>query len=265
MQYARLQATLKVASQSISYAVLVSILTLVAVAHVLDQRARWSGDPAPLLWLRAAKSGDKLDVPGYDVAYWGNPDARYSKYATRRRKKPRAIVVHYTSARPVRALVEYGHRSDPMRGNASFGYHFYIGRDGNIVQGAPLSRRTNHIKFFRNPKRTDVAKYLWSGNTIGVSLIGGCDPLMRPNWKNWRHCTDEYTTKAQLKAGLAVIHALQSRYKMKCPEVYGHGDLQTDRLPFEGYRLSRLARKSCGDKIAELIKNSAPVTSATRN
>jgi hypothetical protein len=32
---------------------------------------------------------------------------------------------------------------------------------------------------------------------------------------------------------------------MQCMEVYGHGDLQTDRQNFEGYRLSRLARAAC--------------------
>jgi hypothetical protein len=42
-----------------------------------------------------------------------------------------------------------------------------------------------------------------------------------------------------------VIRALQARYGMRCTEVYGHGDLQTDRQSFEGYRLSRLARAAC--------------------
>ena len=232
------------------FAQLAVVVTLIAatLALQLEGRAIWSGDQAPKAWLQKAKTHDILEVEDLQIAYWGRPDARYSKYATRKRKKPRAIVVHFTRAKPVRALVEYGHRSDPNRGGAAFGYHFYVGRDGNVVQGAPLSRRTNHIKFYRNKKRTDVAKYLWSGNTIGVSLIGGCDLLMRPDWRNWRRCTEEYITPAQLEAGLAVIRALQTRYGMKCEEVYGHGDLQTDRESFEGYRLSRLARESCDEK-----------------
>ncbi len=216
-----------------------------AFLSYLEGRARWSGDVAPADWVAGAAPEDRLTLDAREIAYWGDPDARYSRYATRGKAKPVAIVVHYTSARPVKSLVDYGHRRDMGRGGASFGYHFYVGRDGAIVQGAPLSRRTNHIKFRTNPRRTETARYLWSGNTIGVSLVGGCDPLMRPNFRTWRYCSEEFVTHKQLEAGLAVIRALQARYGMRCAEVYGHGDLQTDRQSFEGYRLSRLARAGC--------------------
>lgn len=213
-------------------------------AH-LDGRATWSGHAAPAAWVDAAKSDDIFEMASHKIAYWGDPDAVYSKYATRKRRKPIAVVVHHTSAKPVQSLVTYGHVSDANRGGASFGYHFYVGRDGHIVQGAPLSRRTNHIKFKTNKQRRETAKHLWSGNTIGVSLVGGCDPLMRPDWKAWKRCTGEFVSKVQLRAGLAVIRALQAKFGMKCDAVYGHGDLQFDRRSFEGVRLSRLARRVC--------------------
>ena len=217
----------------------------IAVTLFLDGRATWSGDASQSDWLNAAQADDVFEVPGYDIAYWGDPGAVYSKYATRKRRKPVAIVVHHTYVKPVKSLVTYGHVGDANRGGASFGYHFYVGRNGNIVQGAPLSRRTNHIKFKTNKQRRETAKHLWSGNTIGVSLVGGCDPLMRPDWKAWRRCTEEFITKRQLRAGLAVIRALQEKFAIKCEAVYGHGDLQFDRLNFEGVRLSRLSRQVC--------------------
>ena len=233
------------ASAGLSWLTILVVAAGLGFQWFLDGRARWSGDRAPEAWLRAAVEGDRLALEGREIAYWGNPDARYSGYATRRKSTPVAIVVHYTAARPVKSLVDYGHRRDIGRGGASFGYHFYIGRDGAIVQGAPLAKRTNHIKFRTNPRRTETARYLWSGNTIGVSLVGGCDPLMRPNWRAWHLCSEEFVSDEQLDAGLAVIRALQARYGMRCTEVYGHGDLQTDRQSFEGYRLSRLARAGC--------------------
>ncbi|MFY0615523.1 MAG: N-acetylmuramoyl-L-alanine amidase [Hyphomicrobiaceae bacterium] len=221
----------------------------------LEGRATWSGEAAPATWADAAKPNDIFTISGRNVAYWAKPDAVYSKYATRKRRKPIAVVVHHTSAKPVKSLVTYGHVRDANRGGASFGYHFYIGRDGNIVQGAPLSRRTNHIKFKTNKQRRETAKHLWSGNTIGVSLVGGCDPLMRPDWNAWRRCSEEFVTKPQLRAGLAVIRALQVKFGMKCNAVYGHGDLQFDRRSFEGLRLSRLARRVCiieeGDELTD--------------
>ncbi|MEL6297713.1 MAG: peptidoglycan recognition family protein [Pseudomonadota bacterium] len=217
----------------------------IAVIGYLESRARWDGAAAPRAWVEAAKATDRLDVPGHRVAYWGKPDARYSRYATRSARKPVAIVVHFTYAKPVRSLVEYGHMRDYGRGGASFGYHFYVGREGRIVQGAPLSRRTNHIKFHRHPNRTATARHLWSGNTIAVSLVGGCDPLLRPDWRRFG-CSGEFATREQLDAGFAVIKALQDRFGIACREVYGHGDLQTDRKSFEGRALTRKARASCG-------------------
>ena len=223
------------------------VICLVAVWWTVEMRGRatWSGEPAPPTWIEKAKAEDVFAITGHDVAYWGKPDAAYSKYATRKRRKPVAVVVHHTGARPVKSLVTYGHYSDPSRGGGAFGYHFYVGRDGHIVQGAPLTRRTNHIKFRTNKKRRDAAKHLWSGNTIGVSLVGGCDPMMRPDWRARGRCVSEFITDKQLRAGLAVVRALQDKFGMACGAVWGHGDLQFDRQSFEGVRLSRLSRRVC--------------------
>lgn len=235
-------------STALSFLVMAVFGLAAYVTHFLETRARWSGEAAPLQWRLAAEPNDIFQIDGRAVVYWGDPAARYSKYATRKRRPPEAIVVHYTAAKPVKNLVTYGHVSDGNRGGASFGYHFYIGRDGQMVQGAPLSRRTNHIKFTTNKQRRDEAKHLWSGNTIAVTLVGGCDPLMRPRWGHWRECSEEFVTGTQLEAGMAIIRALQAKFSLKCHEVYGHGDLQFDRESFEGFRLSRMAREGCGDQ-----------------
>lgn len=253
-----------------------SFLSFLAVAvfafgiwsmQYLAGRATWSGEAAPVAWSEGAKADDVFQIEGHTISYWGDPEARYSSYATRKRRPPVAIVVHFTAAKPVKNLVTYGHVSDPNRGGASFGYHFYIGRDGHIVQGAPLSRRTNHIKFKTNKKRRDTARHLWSGNTLAVSLVGGCDPLMRPRWGAWQQCSEEYVTGEQLQAGLTLIRALQAKFALKCDEVYGHGDLQFDRESFEGMRLSRLARGACPeeDEVAAMPPVPVPAGQRTRD
>ncbi|MBU2532249.1 MAG: N-acetylmuramoyl-L-alanine amidase [Alphaproteobacteria bacterium] len=231
-------------SKTLSLLMVFVALGLLAVTLYLDGEATWDGGNAPPTWRTAAAEGDIFRVSGYDIAYWGDPTGVYSRYATRSKRLPVAIVVHHTAVKPVKSLVQYGHVNDANRGGA-FGYHFYVGRDGSIVQGAPLSRRTNHIKFMNHQKRTSVGRHLWSGNTIGVSLVGGCDPIMRPASLTLSDCSDEFITQAQLKAGLDVIRSLQAHFAMACEEVYGHGDLQVDRQNFEGLRLSRLARVVC--------------------
>lgn len=232
-------------SLSLSVGLLLLVATVPAAWHYLDGRAKLVLVSAPAGWLSAAGPDDRLVVAGHDIVYWANPDARYSIGATRRKQAPRAVVVHYTYVRPVLDVVAYGHRRDFSRGGHVYGYHFYIGRGGGIVQGAPLGKRTNHIKSRARPQRTSTARHLWSANTIGISLVGGCDPLLAPNWRRWAMCSGEYLTDKQLQAGLAVIRALQQRFNIACGEVYGHGDLQTDRASFEGATLTRLARAGC--------------------
>ncbi len=235
-------------SSAVSLSLFIMALLATWAVSFLNSRARLALEPAPVAWAETAQDGDRLDVSGHEIAYWANPEAGYANVASKRKKKPVAVVVHYTSVKPVLKLVEYGHRKDFSRGGGSYGYHFYVGRGGGIAQGAPLSKRTNHIKSKRRRQRTKTARHLWSGNTIGVSLVGGCDWLLRPNWRRLTTCTGEYVTPQQLEAGLAVIQALRSRYNIPCEAVFGHGELQTDRATFEGQTLTLLARNTCQDR-----------------
>ncbi len=198
----------------------------------------------PMHWRLNATPADTLTVPGFPVAYWGRPDAPYSAGMTAGASKPVAIIVHFTDETPALSLVRYGHSTDDSRGGVSYGYHIYIDEWGRVLQGAPLSKRTNHVKPGGHEKRRAGTTHMDSRNTIGVSLIGACkSPRLSP--VTYR-CTEETPTPQQMEAGLAVVSALRRKYSIKCGEVYGHGDLQTDRASFEGHALSRKAREVCG-------------------
>jgi hypothetical protein len=203
----------------------------------------WPPRDPPTAWLSAARGSDVLAVQGLQVAYWGRPDAPYGSKVSRNAKTPAAVIVHFTDETPATKLVEYGHKADPSRGGSAFGYHFYIDRAGRILQGAPLSMRTNHIKPSHASERISATTHLDSANTIGISLIGACrSPALSPI--TYR-CTNETPSSAQIESGLAVIAALQSRYTIPCGAVFGHGELQTDRKSFEGQTLSQLHRRRC--------------------
>lgn len=219
------------------------VAALLAVVH----HEGWFEPKPPDAWRISAQPRDILFVPDHEVVYWGRPDAQYSRYATRSKRPPVAIVVHHTLPKTPTGLISYGHEVDPLRGNASYGYHFYIARDGSILQGAPLSRRTNHVKYSTNAVRRPHARYVWSGNSIGVALVGACDPTKKPLAGALLKCAAETPTKAQLEAGLAVIRALEARFGIACDAVFGHGELQLDRENFEGEKLSRMARKTCAE------------------
>jgi Fe-S cluster biogenesis protein NfuA len=198
----------------------------------------------PMTWREAARDSDVLAVPGLQVAYWGRPDAPYGGKVTRNAKAPVAVIVHFTDETPIATLVEYGHRPDPNRGNAAYGYHLYIDRVGRILQGAPLSVRTNHVKPSHASERIGGTVHLDGANTISVSLIGACrsPPLSPVTYR----CSEERPTAAQIESGLAVIAALQQRFSIPCAAVFGHGDLQTDRKSFEGATLTQRHRRRCG-------------------
>lgn len=226
---------------NVPLALVAIVLAVIAAGEI----SVWLEPKPPKAWRVQAQPRDILFVEAREVVYWGRPDATYSRYATRSKVSPVAIVVHFNLPRQPVNLIRYGHAADPERGNASYGYHFYIARDGRIMQGAPLSRRTNHVKFRTNGKRRETARHVWSGNSIGVSLVGACDPRQAPLAGHPLQCGRETPTPAQLSAGMAVIQTLQKRFGIACKAVFGHGELQFDRQSFEGLTLSKIARAAC--------------------
>lgn len=214
-----------------------------ALEPVFD-RLPWRVVPhGPREWRGSARPGDALIVPNYHVSYWGDPKASYGIEATKNARRPIAIIVHNTQASSLMNVVKYGHRHDANRGG-SYGYHIYIDRAGRIVQGAPMSRRTNHIKPRGHSARRMTATNLDSANTISVAAINACDGMFRTKSIVDR-CSAENLTTAQLEAGVAVVKAMMRRYGIDCGSVYGHGDLQTDREQGEGAMIRDRIRQEC--------------------
>jgi hypothetical protein len=256
--------------------------------------SRDGGIMPPTDWKASAAPGDVLDVPGYNVAYWGRPvgdvisrwngkvtRAGYSSKSTAKKKRPIAVIIHYTRGRkaidgPIvtrviktkgskktkvvkerlwkrdvpepyfsKLFVKYQHNGDPSRKGNHFGYHVYAFPSGDIVQGAPLSVRTNHIKprGHRLRRSGEPHSNLDNDNSIGVSATAGCKldarrfPVVR--------CISWQTTASQEAAIIASVKELQSRFGMSCRAVYGHGELQKDRRDFEGSALAKKMREAC--------------------
>lgn len=209
-----------------------------AVEHAEEHHLE---DP-PDAWIKQAGPGDVFSVQGLRVAYWGNPNATYGKTATQAAEPFKGIVIHYTSRRPIMNFVKYQHNGDESRGG-SFGYHIYISRAGDTIQGAPMSARTNHIKRVGHRQRTGIARDWSSANTIGISMVGACEPMSKAMTSR---CARESLTPEQLEAGLAIVRAVQQRYGLSCTAIRGHGELQHDRASDEGLTIATSIRASCG-------------------
>lgn len=127
------------------------------------------------------------------------------------------IIVHGDVNENADRLLAYGRRVDETRGFDP-NYHFYIRRDGTVIQGVPLDRRANHAL-----RAND--------NSIGI-VIAGADNGKDP-------------TPAQDAAAKTLIASLGSTLKIDPQNVMGHGELQPGRRDIrEGGTIAADIRKS---------------------
>lgn len=155
-----------------------------------------------------------------------NPDFHYGIDATKNQKPFGSLVVHHTADKPIDNLVRYGQSVDNERGGA-FGYHFYIGRDGSVIQGAPLNKRTNHVKPPSHKARSGKRPNVSNSNALGISLVGA----------------ENGATPEQLDAARKLSQNLMSEYGIDSNSIFGHGELQSDRMNTEGLELVNLLRE----------------------
>lgn len=173
---------------------------------------------------KIAKGGD-----GLDIVYRGVDSCPYGKTATNNKKDFAGIILHHTSPKHTTEwYVQYQIDGDAARGG-HFGYHFYISPAGVIYQGAPLTKRTNHV----SPKsavRNPFQRNLNNVNAIGITCArAGLEEGFSP--------TDEQRTQAK-----ALIFALCDAFEIPFLNVAGHGEVQNNRHKTEGRSIATAVR-----------------------
>jgi hypothetical protein len=153
-----------------------------------------------------------------------DPAFQCGRAATATAKPFSGIAWHHTRDAPMQNMVDYGKTVDAERGGA-FGYHFYFGKDGRVVQGAPLDKRTNHVK-------PGSSTGLTNSNAIGISLVGA----------------ENGATPKQIAAARTLGKEIEAKYGIAPKANFGHGEMQGDRQAHEGQEMSRYMR---GDDIAD--------------
>lgn len=188
-------------------------------------------------WAPRLVDGHRLEIPGFEIAYeyelqprmrGGTMYFEYGTKATAEAEDYEGFILHHMDDNEFSRSLEYIISTDKERGGC-FGYHFLIGRDGRIVQAAPLSKRTNHV----HPTECRYAqKHLLNKNTLSVSLHGGYGKY------------EDYIppTTAQLDAAKIVITALSEVYGINIRNAWGHGEVQNNRLLKEALVLAKWCR-----------------------
>lgn len=166
---------------------------------------------------------------GLAIEYAGADDCPYGRSATNNRKKFAAIVLHHTAPdHDTDWYVKYQIKGDKERGG-HFGYHFYVSPDGRVVQGAPFDKRTNHVNPERDVRR-DFGLEAQNTNAIGISCVGAGKPTL------------SQPTKMQIERVRVLVFALCDVFNIPFTSVFGHGEVQTNRMKSEGTAMAREIR-----------------------
>lgn len=179
-----------------------------------------SGPAPPIDTGGKAPASPAVDMSGLNIDDQSDPNFGYGESATANAQPFKGIVFHHTSSDSLQNEVAYGKTKDAKRGGA-FGYHYYIGQDGEIVQGAPLDKRTNHIK---PGSKTGLS----NKDSMGISLVGAKDGA----------------TPKQLAAAKLLGESVMASNSIDPKNIYGHGEMQKDRMAHEGVAAADQLRKA---------------------
>ena len=172
--------------------------------------------------------GQRLQGPG--VRYRGDARLKYGVNATKNRQAIRGLIIHHPASAKgssVHNLISLINR--PRADGHMYGYHFVIDVDGAIYQCAPLTKRTNHIQ--PRHKRREQGRELNNANALGLCFhLASHNPAMAPN-------------AAQIAAGRGLVAGLIKIYGPL--DVFGHGEIQTNRQAGEGRAFAKMIRVGC--------------------
>ena len=124
------------------------------------------------------------------------------------------VVIHCTELPDLATAREYGERIlYPASGTGNSG-HYYIDRDGGIVEYVTPQRVAHHTRG-------------WNPRSIGIELVN----IGRfPDWLDSRHqAMDEPYTEAQITALVALLGQLKARLPA-LRQIAGHEDLDLDEV-----------------------------------
>jgi N-acetylmuramoyl-L-alanine amidase len=124
------------------------------------------------------------------------------------------VVIHCTELPDLATARAYGERVLYAAGTGNSG-HWYIDRDGSIVEYVPPTRIAHHVRGH-------------NANSVGIELVN------RGRWPRWldagHQAMDEPYPAAQIDALLVLLAHLRARLPA-LDSIAGHEDLDTDRVP----------------------------------
>ena len=165
-------------------------------------------------------AGVVMGSAGLEITYRGDHKSPYGRSATAHKRDFSSIVLHHNAPNlSTDWLIDYQIEGDAKRGG-HFGYHFYIAPNGAIFQGAPMGKRTNHVKSPTHAKRKSFGRIASNSSSIGITCVKAA-----PYYSS---------TAQQIASQDKLVQALAGAYGISFANVFGHGEIQSDRDAREG-------------------------------
>jgi len=149
------------------------------------------------------------------------------RLATRALDAITLVVIHCTELPDLAQARRYGEKvlyPDSGTGNSG---HWYIDRDGRIVEYVPPGRIAHHVRG-HNP------------HALGIELVN------RGRWPDWLDSRRQQPDEAYPPAQIAALRALLQHLRQTLPalrQIAGHEDLDTEHVPASDNPALRVARK----------------------
>lgn len=136
------------------------------------------------------------------------------------------VVIHCTELPDLAAARAYGERMLYDSGSGASG-HWYIDRDGAIVEYVPATRVAHHVRGH-------------NASSVGIELV---NTGRFPDWYDSRHqAMDEAYTPAQIETLVALLVHLRATLP-NLRAIAGHEDLDTERVAASDDPALTVARK----------------------
>ena len=136
------------------------------------------------------------------------------------------VVIHCTELPDLATAREYGERALYASGTGNSG-HYYIDRDGSIVEYVPVERTAHHTRG-------------WNARSIGIELV---NTGRYPHWLDSRHQAMEHPyTEAQIASLIGLLNDLERRVP-SLAQIAGHEDLDLDEVEASDDPALRVRRK----------------------
>jgi len=156
-------------------------------------------------------------------------------------KTNKYFVIHHTAGESSAQGVV-----DILNSRGGLGIQYIIDKEGKLFKSLPTNSRGQHVSANKDVRKSGAPSDLTNDTSQGVEIVGSDDTKI---------------TLKQCKTALLLIKSLGTSKN----DIYGHGEIQTNKMPTEGATCKRYVLKYWDTPEDELPTEDSEITTAQNN